>query len=138
MESCTGGRRESRRELFPWPKQPNYKHHTDRLGYERAQVIRILIADDVRILRNTLVAVLQLADDLDVVAATASGDQIVLSALQHRPDVAILDIALAGVDGLTAAAELHQRLPECRTLILTGPGKPGTCAAPWPPASAGS
>jgi two-component system response regulator DesR len=37
----------------------------------------------------------------------------------------VLDIDLPGVDGLTAAAELHQRLPECRTLILTGLGKPG-------------
>jgi two-component system, NarL family, response regulator DesR len=88
-------------------------------------VIRILIAEDVRILRDTLVAVLRLEDDFEVVAATASGDQIVPTALQHRPDVAILDIDLPGVDGLTAAAELHQRLPECRTLILTGLGKPG-------------
>jgi two-component system response regulator DesR len=88
-------------------------------------VIRILIAEDVRILRDTLVAVLRLEDDFEVVAATASGDQIVPIALQHRPDVAILDIDLPGVDGLTAAAELHQRLPECRTLILTGLGKPG-------------
>ena len=88
-------------------------------------MIRILIAEDVRILRDTLVAVLRLEDDLDVVAAAASGSEIVPAALQHRPDVAVLDIDLPGVDGLTAAAELHQRLPECRTLILTGLGKPG-------------
>jgi two-component system response regulator DesR len=90
------------------------------------QVIRILVAEDVRILRDTLVAVLRLEDDLDVVAAVAAGDEIVPAALQHRPDVAVLDIDLPGVDGLTAAAELHRRLPECRTLILTGLGKPGT------------
>jgi two-component system, NarL family, response regulator DesR len=88
-------------------------------------MIRILIAEDVRILRDTLVAVLRLEDDLDVVAAAASGSEIVPAALQHRPDVAVLDIDLPGVDGLTAAAELHERLPECRTLILTGLGKPG-------------
>jgi two-component system response regulator DesR len=88
-------------------------------------MIRILIAEDVRILRDTLVAVLRLEDDFDVVAAAASGSEIVPAALQHRPDVAVLDIDLPGVDGLTAAAELHQRLPECRTLILTGLGKPG-------------
>jgi two-component system response regulator DesR len=88
-------------------------------------MIRILIAEDVRILRDTLVAVLRLEDDLDVVAAAASGSEIVPAALRHRPDVAVLDIDLPGVDGLTAAAELHQRLPECRTLILTGLGKPG-------------
>jgi two-component system response regulator DesR len=89
-------------------------------------VIRILIAEDVRILRDTLAAVLGLEDDFEVAAATASGDQIVPAALQHRPDVAVLDIDLPGVDGLTAAAELHKRLPECRTLILIGLSKPGT------------
>jgi two-component system response regulator DesR len=88
-------------------------------------MIRILIAEDVRILRDTLVAVLQLEDDLDVVATAATGDEIVPSALEHRPDVAVLDIDLPGTDGLTAAAELNRRLPHCRTLILTGMGKPG-------------
>ncbi|HEY8473308.1 MAG TPA: response regulator transcription factor [Natronosporangium sp.] len=88
-------------------------------------MIRILLAEDVRLLRETLVAVLRLEDDLDVVAELATGDEIVPAALQHRPDVAVLDIDLPGTDGLTAAAELHQRLPECRTLILTGLGRPG-------------
>jgi len=49
---------------------------------------------------------------------------IVTAALQHRPDVPILDIDLLGVDGPTAPAELHKRLPECRRLILTGLSKP--------------
>lgn len=88
-------------------------------------MIRILIAEDVRILRDTLVAVLQLEDDLEVVAAAATGDEIVPAGLEHRPDVAVLDIDLPGTDGLTAAAELYRRLPACRTLILTGMGKPG-------------
>lgn len=88
-------------------------------------MIRILIAEDVRILRETLVAVLQLEDDLEVVATAATGDEIVPAALEHRPDVAVLDIDLPGIDGLSAAAELDRRLPQCRTLILTGMGKPG-------------
>jgi two-component system, NarL family, response regulator DesR len=46
------------------------------------------------------------------------------AALQRNPDVALLDIDLPGVDGLTAAAELHQRLPACRVLILTGLARP--------------
>lgn len=88
-------------------------------------MIRVLVAEDVRILRDTLVAVLGLEDDLDVVAAVATGDEIVPTALEHRPGVAVLDIDLPRVDGLTAATELRRRLPECRTLILTGLGKPG-------------
>ncbi|MFG2001121.1 DNA-binding response regulator [Spirillospora sp. NPDC048911] len=89
-------------------------------------MIRVLIAEDMRILRDTLVALLDLEEDFEIVAALADGDGIVPAALRHRPDVAVLDIDLPGTDGLTAAARLHERLPECRTLILTGLGRPGT------------
>jgi len=49
----------------------------------------------------------------------------VQTALETRPDVAVVDIDLPGLDGLTAAEQLHQRLPECRTLVLTGLSQPG-------------
>jgi two-component system response regulator DesR len=88
-------------------------------------VIRVLVAEDVRILRDTLVAVLALETDIEVVAELASGDRIVPTAVEQRPNVAVLDIDLPGLDGLSAAAELHERLPECRVLILTGLGRPG-------------
>ncbi|TDD66846.1 response regulator transcription factor [Jiangella aurantiaca] len=87
-------------------------------------LIRVLVAEDVDILRDTLVALLQLEDDLAVAAAVAAGDRIVPAALDCRPDVALLDVDLPGVDGLTAAAELHERLPACRVLILTGLVRP--------------
>ncbi|MED7930468.1 response regulator transcription factor [Nonomuraea sp. LP-02] len=89
-------------------------------------MIRVLIAEDMRILRDTLVALLELEDDLKVVAALSSGEDVVPAALEHRPDVAVIDIDLPGSDGLTAAAELRRRLPQCHTLILTGLGRPGT------------
>jgi two-component system response regulator DesR len=88
-------------------------------------VIRVLVAEDVRILRETLVAVLSLEADMEVVAEVSVGDRIVAAALEHRPEVAVMDIDMPGTDGLTAAAELHNRLPECRVLILTGLGRPG-------------
>jgi two-component system response regulator DesR len=88
-------------------------------------VVRVLVAEDMRILRDTLVAVLDLEDDLEVIAAVATGDRIVPAALEHLPDVAVLDIDLPVVDGLTAAAELHQKVPSCRILILTGLAQPG-------------
>ncbi len=89
-------------------------------------MIRVLVAEDVRILRDALVALLALEDDIEVVASLASGDVVVAQATEHRPDVAVLDIDLPGTDGLTAAAELRERVPECRVLILTGLGQPGT------------
>jgi two-component system response regulator DesR len=88
-------------------------------------VIRILVAEDTAILRDSLVVVLDLETDLEVVAAVGTGDAIVPAALRHRPDVAVLDIDLPGVDGLTAAAHLHEQLPACRVLILTALARPG-------------
>ncbi|MER5897082.1 MULTISPECIES: response regulator transcription factor [unclassified Streptomyces] len=88
--------------------------------------VRILLAEDVHMIRGALVALLQLEPDLHVVAAVDRGDTIVATALASKPDVAVIDIDLPGIDGLTAAAELHEQLPSCRTLILTSLGRPGT------------
>ena len=88
-------------------------------------MIRVLVAEDMRILRDTLTAVLNLEDDLDVVAEVADGDSIVPAALTAQPDVAVVDIDLPGTDGLAAAADLRERCPRCRVLILTVLGKPG-------------
>jgi len=77
-------------------------------------------------IQGALVALLQLEPDLHVVSTVDRGDAIVAAALESKPDVAVIDIDLPGIDGLTAAAELHERLPSCRTLILTSLGRPGT------------
>ncbi|WP_326819494.1 response regulator transcription factor [Streptosporangium sp. NBC_01756] len=89
-------------------------------------MIRVLLAEDQHIIRGALVALLGLEADLEIVAAVESGDAVVPAALAERPDVAVLDIDMPGtLDGLAAAAELRARLPACRTLMLTGYGKPG-------------
>jgi two-component system response regulator DesR len=88
-------------------------------------VIRVLVAEDMHMIRGALVALLSLEDDIEVVAELDRGDHIVDMALQARPDIAVLDIDLPGLDGLTAAEQLHQHLPECRTLVLTGLSQPG-------------
>jgi two-component system, NarL family, response regulator DesR len=90
-----------------------------------SRVIRVLVAEDMRILTDTLVAVLNLEDGIEVVAEAASGEDIVPAAVAARPDVAVLDIALPGVDGLTAAARLREQCPGCKVLILTALGNPG-------------
>jgi two-component system, NarL family, response regulator DesR len=88
-------------------------------------VIRVLVAEDMRILRDTLAAVLSMEDDIDVVAQVADGDAIIPAALAQRPDVALVDIHLPGTDGLTAAAALREQCPGCRVVILTVLGQPG-------------
>lgn len=89
-------------------------------------MIRILLAEDMHMVRGALVALLNLEDDLQVIAELERGDQILGAAREHRPDVAVIDIDLPGLDGLTAAELLHERLPECRVVILTSLGRPGT------------
>ncbi len=88
-------------------------------------MIRVLIAEDMHMIRGALVALLSLEGDMEVVAELDRGDEIVTTALRAQPDVAVVDIDLPGIDGLTAAEQLYDRLPECRTLVLTGLSQPG-------------
>ncbi|CAL9410026.1 Transcriptional regulatory protein DesR [Streptomyces sp. enrichment culture] len=89
-------------------------------------MLRLIVAEDVHMVRGALVALLELESDLHVVAQVGRGDEVLPTAESKRPDVAILDVDLPGVDGLTAAAQLRASLPECRILILTGLAAPGT------------
>lgn len=96
-----------------------------RADGSEAAAIRVLVAEDMRILRDALVAVLNLESDIQVVAQVADGVAVVPAAVSAQPDVAVVDIDLPGADGLTAAAELHERCPRCAVLILTVLGNPG-------------
>ena len=88
-------------------------------------MVRVLIAEDMHLIRGALIALLKLEPDIDVVAELDRGDTIVETALRAKPDVAVLDIDLPGLDGLSAAKALHELLPSCRTLVLTGLSQPG-------------
>lgn len=89
-------------------------------------MIRVMLAEDMHMVRGALMALLNLEPDIEMVADIVSGDEVLPTAQKHRPDVAVLDIDMPGKDGLSAAAEIHECLPETRTLILTGLGRPGT------------
>jgi two-component system response regulator DesR len=88
-------------------------------------MIRVLLAEDQGMVRGALAALLSLQHDIEVVAQVERGDQVVPAALEHKPDVALLDIEMPGMDGLSAAAALRQALPSCKALILTTFGRPG-------------
>jgi two-component system, NarL family, response regulator DesR len=87
-------------------------------------MIRVLVAEDMHLIRGALVALIGLEADMEVVAELERGDEIEATALLLRPDVAVLDIDLPGLDGLAAAQQLQTSLPECQTLILTGLSQP--------------
>jgi two-component system, NarL family, response regulator DesR len=62
---------------------------------------------------------------MEVIAELERGDAVLDVALDLRPDVAVLDIDMPGTDGLTVAQQLHEQLPTCKSLVLTGLGQPG-------------
>ena len=88
-------------------------------------MIRVLLAEDQGMMRGALALLLGMEPDIEVVAEVATGAEVLPAALAERPDVALLDIEMPGVDGLTAAAQLRAELPSCRVVILTTFGRPG-------------
>jgi two-component system, NarL family, response regulator DesR len=88
-------------------------------------VIRVLVAEDQSMVRGALRALLELEDDITVVAEVGRGDEVLAVAREHRPDVALLDIEMPGRDGIEAARELAAELPAVRAVVLTTFGRPG-------------
>jgi len=85
----------------------------------------VLLAENQDLVRGALAALLSLEPDIDIVAQVDTGSDVLDQALEHRPDVALMDIEMPGKDGIEAAAELHRNFPECRVLMLTTFGRPG-------------
>jgi DNA-binding NarL/FixJ family response regulator len=82
-------------------------------------VTRILIADDHTIVRSGLKRVLDAKPDMEVVAEAEDGAEAVEKALKEDVHLAILDISMPRMTGIQAAAELHKRKPELKTLMLS-------------------
>jgi len=87
--------------------------------------IRLLLADDQALVRGALAALLDLEPDLSVVAEVGRGDEVTAAAVEAKPDVALLDVEMPGLDGIAAAKALREAVPTCRVLIVTTFGRPG-------------
>ncbi|HEU5426368.1 MAG TPA: response regulator transcription factor [Actinocrinis sp.] len=81
--------------------------------------IRVLIADDQRVVREGLVLLIGTLDGTEVVGAAKDGAEAVRLAEQLRPDVVLMDLNMPVLDGTAATAALRERLPECAVLVLT-------------------
>ncbi len=82
-------------------------------------MVRVLIADDEPLIRNGIRLVLSSADDIEVVAEASDGRQAVDEASKRSVDVALLDIRMPGMDGLSALTELQRVVPRTRVVVLT-------------------
>jgi len=81
--------------------------------------IRVLIADDHTLVRESLVGLLQADGDVQVVAQAANGQEAVERALLARPDVVVTDLSMSGFGGLEVIRRLRAALPGTRILVLT-------------------
>lgn len=81
--------------------------------------LRILLADDHAILRDSLRAYLELQPNIQVVGEAADGLEAVQEALRLQPDLILLDMAMPQLGGLDVARRIKQELPECKILILS-------------------
>ena len=81
--------------------------------------IKVLIADDHAVVRMGLSALLSAEDDIEVVGEVKNGEEAVRDALRLMPDVVVMDLVMPKKDGVAATAELREKLPSARVLILT-------------------
>ena len=84
--------------------------------------IRILIADDHAIVRMGLVTLLGNQVGFEIVGEASNGEQAVAKALKLKPDVVVMDLVMPKKDGVAATAELREKLPSAKCLILTSFG----------------
>ena len=82
-------------------------------------VTRILVADDFPVVRSGLKSLLDAQADLEVVAEAENGADAVAIALREDIHLVVLDVSMPRMTGIQAAAELHKRKPELKTLILS-------------------
>ncbi len=81
--------------------------------------LRVVIADDQRVVREGLAMLIGLLDGIQVVATAADGVDAVDQALLHRPDVVVMDLRMPNLDGAQATARIRAELPQTQVLVLT-------------------
>lgn len=87
-------------------------------------MVRLLLADDEVLIRDALAALLDLEQDLKVVAQAATGSEALAAAREHRPDIAVLDLEMPPADGLTAADQIRNQLA-IQVVLVTRHARPG-------------
>ncbi len=93
----------------------------------RQPVISLLIVDDQPDVRRGLIMRLMLEQDLMVVGEAGDGDKALLLARELRPAVILMDVGMAGMDGITATSALRDIIPESRVVILSLHDDEATC-----------
>ena len=83
------------------------------------RVVRVLLVDDHQIMLDGLQKLLESSGDFEIVGQARTGDQAVSLAIEHKPDVVVMDVILTGRDGIDACREIKETIPDTRVLMLT-------------------
>jgi DNA-binding NarL/FixJ family response regulator len=86
---------------------------------QRSEPVRVLLADDQRLVRESLGTLLGLLPGIDLVASASDGEEALALADEHRPDVVLMDLRMPRLDGIEATRRLHQHRPDVRVIALT-------------------
>jgi DNA-binding NarL/FixJ family response regulator len=86
---------------------------------ERTPPVRVLIADDQRVTRQGLVALLSLLPQIEIVGEACNGQEVVEKVAQYHPDVVVLDVQMPALDGLEATRHIKREWPAVRVVVLT-------------------
>jgi DNA-binding NarL/FixJ family response regulator len=81
--------------------------------------VRVLLADDQRLVRESLSTLLGLVGGIELVGSASDGEEAVAMALAHEPDVVLMDLRMPRMDGIAATRALRERLPGARVIALT-------------------
>ena len=88
-------------------------------GGQGGRRIRVLAADDQRVVREGLAMLLSLLPDVEVVGTAADGEEAVRLAIATQPDVVLMDLRMPHLDGAAATRRLRERCPDVRVIVLT-------------------
>lgn len=89
------------------------------MGNGRSSMIRIMIVDDQPLMRDGLASLLNLKDDIEVVATASDGQEAFEKAARLHPDLVLMDIRMPGVNGVEGTRLIHTHLPDIKVLMLT-------------------
>ena len=88
-------------------------------GEKQQAPVRVLVADDQRLMRDGIASLLSLQEGIEIVGTAADGQEALERALALQPHVILMDVRMPVMDGVAATAQIHRQLPTCRILMLT-------------------
>jgi len=99
--------------------------------------IRVLVVDDHAVVRSGLRRVLDAEADIETVGEASNAERAVFEAMEHRPDVVLMDVTMPGQTGIDALPSLLQSVPDTRVLMLSMQDDPGYVRAAFEAGASG-